>query len=60
MKKLFIITIILLFQSFPSFGNPEGKGLICKNTTVTSEIKKIILYLEEDMTMVFGSKKQMK
>ena len=30
MKKLFFITIILLLQSFPSFGNPNGKGLICK------------------------------
>jgi len=30
MKKLFLITIILLLQSFPSFGNPNGKGLICK------------------------------
>ena len=29
MKKLFIITIILLFQSFPSFGNPNGKGIVC-------------------------------
>ena len=30
MKKLLLITIILLLQSFPSFGNPNGKGLICK------------------------------
>ena len=30
MKKLFLITIILVLQSFPSFGNPNGKGLICK------------------------------
>ena len=30
MKKLFLITIILLLQSFPSFGSPNGKGLICK------------------------------
>ena len=30
MKKLFLITIILLLQTFPSFGNPNGKGLICK------------------------------
>tara|TARA_E500000178_G_C16801484_1_gene652667 strand:+ start:156 stop:671 length:516 start_codon:yes stop_codon:yes gene_type:complete len=30
MKKLFLITIILLLQSFPSFGNPNGKGIICK------------------------------
>ena len=29
MKKLFIITVILLFQSFPSFGDPNGKGIIC-------------------------------
>ena len=31
MKKLFLITIILLLQSFPSYGSsPNGKGLICK------------------------------
>ena len=30
MKKILLITIILLFQSFPSYGNPQGKGLICK------------------------------
>ena len=30
MKKLFLITIILILQSFPSFGNPNGKGLVCK------------------------------
>ena len=30
MKKLLLITIILLLQSFPSFGSPIGKGLICK------------------------------
>ena len=29
MKKLFLITIILLLQSFPSLGNPNGKGIIC-------------------------------
>lgn len=29
MKKLFLITVILLLQSFPSFGNPNGKGIIC-------------------------------
>ena len=30
MKKILLITIFLLLQSFPSFGNPNGKGLICK------------------------------
>ena len=29
MKKIFFITIILLLQSFPSFGNPNGKGIVC-------------------------------
>ena len=29
MKKLFLITIILLLQSFPSFGNPNGNGILC-------------------------------
>lgn len=30
MKKLFFITIILLLQSFPSYGSsPNGKGIIC-------------------------------
>ncbi len=30
MKKLFIITMIFLIQSFPSFGSVDGKGIICK------------------------------
>ena len=30
MKKLFLITIILILQSFPSFGEINNKGLICK------------------------------
>ena len=29
MKKLILITLILLLHSFPSFGDPKGKGLIC-------------------------------
>ena len=29
MKKLILITLILLLNSFPSFGDPKGKGLIC-------------------------------
>ena len=29
MKKLLLITTILLLQSFPSFGNPNGKGILC-------------------------------
>ena len=29
MKKILLITIILLLQSFPSFGNPNGKGILC-------------------------------
>ena len=38
MKKLFLITIILLLQSFPSFGNPNGKGILC--TIEDKEINK--------------------
>ena len=30
MKKIILLTFILLFQSFSSFGNPNGKGLICE------------------------------
>ena len=30
MKKLFLITIILLLQCFPSYGSLEGKSLMCK------------------------------
>ena len=30
MKKLLIITLILLIQSFPSFGSVDGKGIVCK------------------------------
>ena len=29
MKKLLFITLILVLQSFPSFGNPNGKGILC-------------------------------
>ena len=29
MNKLFPILIILLLQSFPSFGNPNGNGILC-------------------------------
>ena len=30
MKNFFIITLILLIQSFPSFGSVDGKGIVCK------------------------------
>ena len=30
MKKLLITTLILLIQSYPSFGSVDGKGIICK------------------------------
>ena len=30
MKKLILLTLILLLHSFPSFGEPKGKGLICE------------------------------
>ena len=30
MKKLSIITLILLIKSFPSFGSVDGKGIVCK------------------------------
>ena len=30
MKKIILIIIFLLVQSYPSFGNVNGKGLICK------------------------------
>lgn len=30
MIKVLLITIIFLLQSFPSYGNPNGKGIICK------------------------------
>ena len=30
MKKVIFITFILLLHSFPSFGDPKGKGLICE------------------------------
>ena len=29
MKKILLIALILLLKSFPSFGNPYGKGIIC-------------------------------
>ena len=30
MKNLFIVTLFLLLQSFPSFGSVDGKGIVCK------------------------------
>ena len=30
MKNLFIITLIFLIKSFPSFGSVDGKGIVCK------------------------------
>ena len=30
MKKLFLIIVFLLLQSFPTMASPNGKGLICK------------------------------
>lgn len=30
MKKIIPLILILVFQSFSSFGNPNGKGIICK------------------------------
>ena len=30
MKKLLIITLILLIHSFPSFSSVDGKGIVCK------------------------------
>ena len=30
MKKIILLTFILVFQSFSSFGNPNGKGVVCK------------------------------
>jgi hypothetical protein len=30
MRKLLLITIIFVLHSFPSFSNPNGKGLVCK------------------------------
>ena len=30
MKKILLIILVLLLQTFPSFGNPNGKGIVCK------------------------------
>ena len=30
MNKIFIIILILLIHSFPSFGSVDGKGIVCK------------------------------
>ena len=40
MKKLFIITLILLIQSFPSFGSVDGKGIVCKCLECNKAIRK--------------------
>ena len=34
MKKLLLITIILVLQSFPSFGNPNGIGILYWGETI--------------------------
>ena len=30
MKKIFIFTLILLIQLYPSFASVDGKGIVCK------------------------------
>ena len=38
MKKLILLTLILLLHSFPSFGDPKGKGLICEWSEFSLEV----------------------
>ena len=52
MKKLFLITIILLLHSFPSYGELNNKGLICKCIencqSMKNHFKEDRLYLFKD------------
>jgi len=40
MKKLLLITVIFILQSFPSLGDPSGKGIICKCIETECTFKK--------------------
>ena len=40
MKKILIFIIILFHQSFPSFGNPNGKGILCADKNFLSYLEK--------------------
>ena len=47
MKKLLLITILLLIQSFPSFGNPKNMGIICKCLECKLSAINVKSYVEE-------------
>ena len=55
MKKLLLITIILLLQSYPSFGNPNGKGIICNFEKKTKDRKTYTLGFKFKDNKVEGS-----
>ena len=50
MKKLFLITIILLLQSFPSFGDINNKGFVCECIENCQNMKN---HFEEDRLYLF-------
>ena len=41
MKKLLLTIILLLFQTFPSFGNPNGKGIVCIDEKILDSFDKL-------------------
>ena len=59
MKKLIIITILLLLQSFPSIGSPNGKGLVCEcyinceNSKLFTENYKLFLFEEKQVVKYY-------
>ena len=54
MKKLILITLILILQSFPSFGSPNGKGLICECILCPEDMMEFGTYYEGKNPSVYG------
>ena len=57
MKKLFLITVIILIQSFPSFGNQNGKGLICKCIDCENPIFHYYYHEDKELGFLFKNNK---
>jgi len=59
MLKVLFITIFLILQSFSSFGNPKGKGIICVEGDYLENLDKLsdkedLLYKEEKNPKIIG------
>lgn len=49
MKKTFFLILVIFFYTFSAFGNPNGKGLICK--CIKCILENDILYKSYDLDM---------